>query len=185
MVRVVLTVIAAELSYRLVELPIRKGALKKLNTRICTSRPHVFRRIMAGALTGILIIGSTEVVLANRAITAYNASLQVAVVPLEVPPGDVMPPPSDVTPSLADVTRPPADGTRPRADVRPRPADVTPPPAVPTPIVKESPPGAAPQVTVGSASRRSKISPMPPSHLPHPTLEMRPCSAQRCSSVTP
>jgi hypothetical protein len=148
-VRVVLTVAMAEFSYRLVELPIRKGALKKLYTRICTSRPHVLRRIMAGALTGILIIGSTEVVLANRAITAYNASLQVAVVPLEVPPGDVMPPPTDIKPSLAEVTRPPADFVRPHADVRPRPADVKPPLATPTPIVKGSRPGAAPRVTVG------------------------------------
>jgi hypothetical protein len=81
--RLALTAVVAEVSYRFVEMPVRRGALQRLWARLQAWSPQLVRWGVAGALVVIVSIAGTEVVLANRAISAYNASLE-AVVPASV-----------------------------------------------------------------------------------------------------
>jgi peptidoglycan/LPS O-acetylase OafA/YrhL len=84
--RLLLTAIVAELSYRFVEMPVRRGALERLWTRIRGMRPRALRWAAAGTAGALMAIGATEAVLANRAIESYKATLQAYVIPLAPPP---------------------------------------------------------------------------------------------------
>jgi peptidoglycan/LPS O-acetylase OafA/YrhL len=81
--RLALTALVAEVSYRFVEMPVRRGALGRLWTRLQAWSPQLVRWVIAGGVVAIVSVAGTEVVLANRAISAYNASLE-AVVPASV-----------------------------------------------------------------------------------------------------
>jgi peptidoglycan/LPS O-acetylase OafA/YrhL len=86
LLRLVLTVIVAEVSYRFVELPVRRGGVERLWRRAQTWSPRIVRWGLAAAVCGIMTVAATEVVLANRAIRAYNATLQALVIPVDLPP---------------------------------------------------------------------------------------------------
>jgi len=81
--RLALTAVIADISYRFVEMPVRRGALQRLWARLQPCSPRFIRWGIAGGLVAVVSVAGTEVVLANRAISAYNASLE-AVVPASV-----------------------------------------------------------------------------------------------------
>ena len=85
--RVSLTALVAEVSYRFIEMPVRRGALGRLWSRVRAWSPAKFRWVSVTAAAAALAVGCTEAVLANRAMSAYAASLQPLVVPVsEQPP---------------------------------------------------------------------------------------------------
>jgi peptidoglycan/LPS O-acetylase OafA/YrhL len=88
--RISLTALIAEASYRFVEMPVRRGALGRLWKRARAWSPAKFRWVSASAVATVLAIGCTEAVLANRAISAYAASLQ----PLMAPASENAPAPA-------------------------------------------------------------------------------------------
>jgi peptidoglycan/LPS O-acetylase OafA/YrhL len=84
--RFALTVAFAELSYRFVEMPVRRGALRRLWLRSRTWSPQRFRLATASIACAVLLVAVTEGLLAARAISANAALLQPLVVPVDAAP---------------------------------------------------------------------------------------------------
>ena len=84
--RVSLTALVAEASYRFIEMPVRRGALGRLWSRVRAWSPAKFRWVSVSAAAAVLAAGCTEAVLANRAISAYAASLAPLAVPVSAKP---------------------------------------------------------------------------------------------------
>ncbi len=82
--RVSITALVAEASYRFVEMPVRRGALGRLWSRVRAWSPAKFRWVSVSAAALVLCAACAEAVLANRAISVYAASLA----PLAAPPGE-------------------------------------------------------------------------------------------------
>jgi peptidoglycan/LPS O-acetylase OafA/YrhL len=80
--RLILTAIVAELSYRFVEMPVRRGALERLWTRMRGMRPRAFRWAAAATVGILMAVGASEAVLANHAIASYNAKMAAFIVPV-------------------------------------------------------------------------------------------------------
>jgi peptidoglycan/LPS O-acetylase OafA/YrhL len=68
--RVVLTVTIAEISYRFIEMPVRRGAIGRLWARTRTWSPLRLRAAAMGLIVAIALVAGTEAVLATRAIGA-------------------------------------------------------------------------------------------------------------------
>lgn len=84
--RLLLTVIIAELSYRFVEMPVRRGGLKRLWARARAWNPGTFRWAAAGAFGILIAVGAVEAKLAMGAIDANNASLLPLMTPVNLEP---------------------------------------------------------------------------------------------------
>ena len=74
--RLAVTIGIAELSYRFVEMPVRRGALRRLWARMRGWKPMSLRWTIAGALTATIAFAFVETALAQRAIKAYDTSLE-------------------------------------------------------------------------------------------------------------
>lgn len=84
--RLLLTVIIAELSYRFVEMPVRRGSLKRLWARARSWNPGTFRWAAAGAFGIVIAVVAVEAKLAMGAIDANNASLLPYMTPVSLEP---------------------------------------------------------------------------------------------------
>jgi len=84
--RFALTAAIAEISYRYVEMPVRRGALERLWSRMRAWSPLKFRSVTVCAACSVFAVALAEGVLATRAISANAASLQPLVVPVDAAP---------------------------------------------------------------------------------------------------
>jgi peptidoglycan/LPS O-acetylase OafA/YrhL len=84
--RLFLVIIIADLSYRFVEMPVRRGGLKRLWQRARTWNPATLRWAAAGAFGLVIAVGAGEAKLAMGAINANNASLLPYMTPVNLEP---------------------------------------------------------------------------------------------------
>ena len=84
--RLFLTIVIADLSYRFVEMPVRRGGLKRLWERARAWNPSTFRWAAAGAFGLVIAVGAGEARLALGAIDANNASLLPYMTPVNLEP---------------------------------------------------------------------------------------------------
>ena len=84
--RLSLTALVAEISYRYVEMPIRRGSLGRAAAHVRAWRPAKLRWAAGSAAIALAALASMEAMLANRAVSAYAASLQPLTLPVA---GDV------------------------------------------------------------------------------------------------
>ncbi|RLC57657.1 MAG: acetyltransferase [Chloroflexi bacterium] len=167
-VRLAITVVLAEASFRLIEAPIRTGSLKKLWVAVSRgARASVgmadFRRLAAtGVASGLTVFLAISVVAADPPpLPSYLQAGQVQTVTWSRGglPADSATPVSSPTPAPATPTASPAPTLAPTPTLAPLPSESAAPAATPTPIPAQATPAPPP-------SPEPTAPPLPP---PDPT----------------